>query len=316
MPTHDVPPPLPGTRKRGPSDVCPYCGAVIGTAAECGTCGGLTEPLSKQASQNAMGPWFVRSAEQPFLPGCSLRTLRRMAERGRVTRETVVRGPSTRQFWMRAERTPGLANVLGVCHACGSGASAADAACGACGASFTVDDDRDRLGLSPVRWVPGMGGPAPAPTAGPPSSPEANVPLSVDPVADGSMRGRAIEVPVQSDAGPVPLAEEALEEPAEIARARAEAKARRLLEAEMEARQALLERRERERGRQKVIVAGVVVLVVCAIALALAMIPSGGGAGGVGGAGAAGAGGAAGTGAGAGTGTGPNPALGPNPVNP
>lgn len=106
-----------------------------------------------------MGPWYIRDEASPFLPGCSLQTLRALIRRGKVTRDTVLRGPSTRQFWTFARNTPGIANLLGECHACHADAKPADSVCGSCGASFAVIEDRERLGLSEVRLLPGQAAP-------------------------------------------------------------------------------------------------------------------------------------------------------------
>ncbi len=135
--------------------VCPYCGHGHDGGKECGACGGLFEPLSRQATQNAMGPWFIRDAAQPFRPGCSYTTIRALAMKGKLGPETVVRGPSTRQFWMQARRTPGLAHILGACHACKRAAVATETACSSCGVSFEVSTERQMLGLSEVRLLPG-----------------------------------------------------------------------------------------------------------------------------------------------------------------
>lgn len=135
--------------------LCPYCGEELGAVAQCGTCRGLMDPLSKQASQNAMGPWAVRDEGAPFRPCFSYETLRGLIARGRVNAQSVLRGPSTRQFWMRASQVPGVAHLLGMCHACQHAASATDKACSACGATFEVETDRQFLGLSPIRLLPG-----------------------------------------------------------------------------------------------------------------------------------------------------------------
>jgi predicted RNA-binding Zn-ribbon protein involved in translation (DUF1610 family) len=140
---------------------CPYCGERQASgSAECGACGGLFEPLSRQATQNQMGPWFVRDPAAPFVPGRSYSTIRRMAQRGKITPETVVRGPTTRQFWMAASEVQGVAHLLGRCHACKAPAKADDFSCESCGAAFSAPDDRQTLGLAPVRLLPGQAPPA------------------------------------------------------------------------------------------------------------------------------------------------------------
>jgi hypothetical protein len=117
------------------------------------------DPLSRQASQNAMGPWFVRDDALPFRPGCSYDTLRALIAKGRVTRESILRGPSTRQFWTRATSIPGVAHLLGECHACHTKVSADFARCPSCSAAFACSTDRQSLGLAPVRLLPGHAAP-------------------------------------------------------------------------------------------------------------------------------------------------------------
>jgi hypothetical protein len=135
--------------------ICPYCGGTQPADAErCGACSGLFEPLSRQATHNAMGPWFIRDPDRPFQPGCSYETLVRLVQRGRVGPLTVVRGPTTRQFWTVAKRVQGISHLFGYCHECGALAGEADPDCHACGASFGPEADRDRLGLPEIRPLP------------------------------------------------------------------------------------------------------------------------------------------------------------------
>lgn len=139
----------------GATKVCPYCGHREGAQAEaCSECRGLFEPLSRIATQNAMGPWQIRDESNPFRPGCSIETLRALIRRGKLTRESVLRGPTTKQFWMRAAQIQGVANLLGVCHACAHAADASEHFCRSCGASFLAGNDRNWVGLDPVRPVP------------------------------------------------------------------------------------------------------------------------------------------------------------------
>lgn len=133
---------------------CPYCGALAAHGGECGACGGRLDPLSRQATQNQMGPWFIRDESRPFAPGCSYPTLLALARKGRINAETVVRGPTTMQFWTLAGRAPGLAHHLGVCHSCREPAGPEDSSCGHCGASFGHAGERQHLGLGPVHVLP------------------------------------------------------------------------------------------------------------------------------------------------------------------
>ncbi len=139
--------------------VCPYCGTVTADTGRCSACSGRFDPLSRQATQNQMGPWSIRDDRIPFRPGCTYETIVRLVEQGKISSETILRGPSTRQFWTLARHTPGIANLLGVCHSC-QGVVKADAfACPECHASFTAERDRQHLGLGPFRPLPGQGVP-------------------------------------------------------------------------------------------------------------------------------------------------------------
>jgi len=112
-------------------------------------CGGLFEPLSRMATQIAMGPWFVRDPRQPFMPGLSYETLARKIQSGRIKPNSVLRGPTTRQFWALARHTPGVAHRLGYCHACGAHVDPNVSRCPACDARFQGEvGKRNELGLN------------------------------------------------------------------------------------------------------------------------------------------------------------------------
>ncbi|MCA9310151.1 MAG: hypothetical protein KDA21_03040 [Phycisphaerales bacterium] len=142
--------PAPGT-----GVLCPYCGLVQSSASRCVSCRGLFEPLSRQATQNAMGAWQIRSERRPFQPGCSWETLRDMVARGRIQPDTVLRGPTTRQFWTFARDTPGIAVLLGICHSCHGSVARHAEACPGCGVELLPRADRQFLGLSPIQLLPG-----------------------------------------------------------------------------------------------------------------------------------------------------------------
>ncbi len=134
--------------------ICPYCGATHPASDRCGTCGGLFEPLSRQATHNAMGPWFVRDPGRPFRPGCSYETLIKMIDRGQVTKLSIIRGPTTGQLWGPAKRIRGVAHLLGYCHSCDASVDPDDHRCDACGVPFGAFLDRNFLGLPEVRPLP------------------------------------------------------------------------------------------------------------------------------------------------------------------
>ena len=134
--------------------ICPYCGDKQPASERCRACGGLFEPLSRQATHNAMGPWFVRDSAKPFHPGCSYETLVRLIDRGQVTKYSIIRGPTTKQFWTVAKHVPGVAHLLAYCHNCDASVDHEDHGCHACGVSFGAFLDRNFLGLPEVRPLP------------------------------------------------------------------------------------------------------------------------------------------------------------------
>jgi hypothetical protein len=134
--------------------ICPYCGETQPPGELCRTCGGLFEPLSRQATHNDMGPWFIRDLEQPFRPGCSYETLAKLVDRGDVTKYSLIRGPTTKQFWTVARHVPGVAHLLGYCHACDAHVDPDDLGCASCGVPFGAYLDRNHLGLPEVRPLP------------------------------------------------------------------------------------------------------------------------------------------------------------------
>ena len=139
--------------------LCPYCGNISADPRRCDRCSGYFDPLSRQATQNAMGPWYIRDLTAPFRPGCSYETLRDLIRRGKITRESIIRGPTTRQFWNFAGRTPTVAHLFGVCHNCFAAVSPQEFSCASCGAVFTPETDRQHMGLAPIHLLPGEASP-------------------------------------------------------------------------------------------------------------------------------------------------------------
>ncbi len=134
--------------------LCPYCGhvqTVPETAAvpdQCDECKGLFEPLSRRATQISMGPWYIRDKKNPFRPGCSYEVLAKMARNNRIRPTTVMRGPSTKQFWSVARNVPGIAHLLGYCHSCSAKVDPGATSCTACNAKFEEPKERNELGLA------------------------------------------------------------------------------------------------------------------------------------------------------------------------
>jgi len=160
------------------SVLCPFCGSVTPGTDRCAACQGRFDPLSRQATQNHMGPWFLRDDRSPHRPGCTYETLVRMIDSGQVGLDTVMRGPSTRQFWTLARHTPGIAHRLGVCHNCRMSVGKDAFQCPSCHAAFGIDRDRQHLGVGPTRPLPGQGTPEVlAMQAGPPMPSAVGVPV-------------------------------------------------------------------------------------------------------------------------------------------
>jgi len=131
--------------------LCPYCGHTQAQPRDrCRACGGFFDPLSLKATRRHMGPWFIRDRGQPFRPGCSYEVLLRQIRKGRIKPTTIIRGPTTGQFWSVARHVPGVAHLLGYCHACGAHVERETDACGECGEVFFTPRFGDQLGLAPV----------------------------------------------------------------------------------------------------------------------------------------------------------------------
>ncbi len=188
--------------------LCPYCGGVSPDMTQCEHCKGQFEPLSRQATQNAMGPWQIKDPKNPFLPGCSYERLRRAVVQGRVVRSTVVRGPTTRQFWSFACNAPGVAVLLGECHACHAEAKPDEYMCAKCGVLLSPATDRQSLGLSAVTLLPGE---APAEVVASTSLGSITRPQTPTPLKAGTLKpngGSVGEVIAQPAPVVVPAAEQ------------------------------------------------------------------------------------------------------------
>ncbi|MGI9013341.1 MAG: hypothetical protein ACR2GY_03735 [Phycisphaerales bacterium] len=101
-----------------------------------------------------MGPWYVRDDIRPFQPGCCYETLVKLVEAGRVSKYSIVRGPTTKQFWTIARRVAGIAHLLGYCHACDARVERNMLGCTECGAPFGAYLDRNHLGLPDIQPLP------------------------------------------------------------------------------------------------------------------------------------------------------------------
>lgn len=141
----------PARRNHAVSDphalVCPYCGVLQPPTDACVGCGTALDAETRRETAARMGPWFIRSEAHPYMPGCSWQQMALFVSGGVVTGDTIIRGPTSRQLWTLARRVPGIAHLLGFCHACRASVDPALEACPACRASFGAPLDRNSLGL-------------------------------------------------------------------------------------------------------------------------------------------------------------------------
>ncbi|MEO6434247.1 MAG: hypothetical protein ABIP55_00595, partial [Tepidisphaeraceae bacterium] len=104
--------------------VCPFCGLTreitpdFDPAAQCPRCTLADTPSTRNATKLRVGPWHVRQVRNPWAPGMRFETLLALVKRGQVTRDSVVRGPTTQQLWKHASEIKGLSREFGLCHAC------------------------------------------------------------------------------------------------------------------------------------------------------------------------------------------------------
>ena len=134
--------------------ICPYCGESQPAGDLCRSCGGYFDELSRQATHNDMGPWFLRNIRRTFQPGCSYETIIKLIDRGQIDKYTIIRGPTSKQFWTIARRVPGISHLLGYCHNCDAKVGPDEHGCPTCGELFGAYLDRNMLGLPEIKPLP------------------------------------------------------------------------------------------------------------------------------------------------------------------
>ncbi len=113
----------------------------------CRVCSTLLDTNGLLLAEGAIGPWWVRKEELTFRPGITYDNLAELALSGKITLQTIVRGPTTRQLWKVARRVKGLSHLLGRCHNCGEHVSPDDRTCDGCNAQFLKFTDRNNMGI-------------------------------------------------------------------------------------------------------------------------------------------------------------------------
>src|SRR2546421_12258753 len=105
--------------------VCPFCGltreitANFDPAPRCPRCTLADTAQTRSATKARIGPWHVRQVRNPWAPGMGFETLLALVKRGQVTKDSIVRGPTTHQLWKRAAEIKGLSREFGLCYSCG-----------------------------------------------------------------------------------------------------------------------------------------------------------------------------------------------------
>jgi hypothetical protein len=94
--------------------ICPFCGLAreitedFDPSTPCPRCTLADTPTTRNATKARIGPWHVRQVRNPWAPGMRFETLLALVKRGQVTRDSIVRGPTTHQLWKRASEVKGL----------------------------------------------------------------------------------------------------------------------------------------------------------------------------------------------------------------
>ena len=118
--------------------VCPFCGLTreitddFDATAPCPRCTLADTPTTRNATKARIGPWHVRQMRNPWAPGMRWETLLALIKRGQVTKDSIVRGPTTHQLWKRASEVKGLSREFGLCYSCGGEIDTQANLCGHC----------------------------------------------------------------------------------------------------------------------------------------------------------------------------------------
>jgi len=134
----------------GPQAPCVYCGRLIDRGADrCPHCRTSYSFAVRKASREVAGDWFYLDPRNPSGRGVSFETLIKMVEKGRIKRDSVVRGPTTHFDWMYAAETPRLAKYLGLCPHCFAEAKPEDTFCDHCQLNMNERPAEARPGTTP-----------------------------------------------------------------------------------------------------------------------------------------------------------------------
>jgi ribosomal protein L40E len=126
--------------------VCPFCGAVSPEReGTCPRCKIDSSAASRSATKALIGPWYVLQAQNLSVPGIRFARLLELVQKGRIGPRSIVRGPTTHQFWRFAAQTRGLSREFGMCYSCGSELPSEAHTCEGCGLSQLPPKNPDVL---------------------------------------------------------------------------------------------------------------------------------------------------------------------------
>jgi len=129
---------------------CIYCGQIVSRREErCPHCRASFSTAVRKASREVLGPWYYLDARNPSGRGVTFETLIKMAEKGRIRPDSVVRSPTTHQDWMYAAETPRLAKYLGMCPHCFAEAKPEEIYCNRCQLNMNTRPADVRPGIPP-----------------------------------------------------------------------------------------------------------------------------------------------------------------------
>lgn len=126
--------------------VCPFCAHIrTDPVGSCPKCTMEDTPSTRRSTGERIGPWFVLQRKNPTAPGLRLSVLLTLARRGHVTPKSIVRGPTTGQFWKFASQVKGLSSVFGICWHCGASVSPEATTCPKCRSAQDMPEDPDQF---------------------------------------------------------------------------------------------------------------------------------------------------------------------------
>jgi hypothetical protein len=168
--------------------VCPFCG-TIGEKPDrpCARCLMEDTPQTRQSTRWRLGPWYVLQSRNPSAPGMKYATLLALIRKGQISAKTIVRGPTTQQFWRLAGTVKGISREFGICWACGTAVHPTAINCPQCNKSQELPANPDILLENDptdgkplyVEISPKSGSPIPKPVANEPNASPARDPLEI-----------------------------------------------------------------------------------------------------------------------------------------